>query len=167
MLAVKMIIRNERPTDIAAIRAVEAAAFPTLGEADLVDRLRADGDMVYSLVACDRDTLVGHVLFSKMDAPFRALGLGPVAVLPHLQRRGIGGRLIADGLARATTDGWDGVFVLGDPAYYRRFGFDVAKAARFQSRYAGPHFMALSLQGAELPAQSGTIAYASAFAALD
>jgi putative acetyltransferase len=78
-----MIIRAETPADSTSVRAVVEAAFPTPREADLVDRLRCDGDAVFSLVAVKGTELVGHVTFSKMRAPFRALGLGPVAVLPE------------------------------------------------------------------------------------
>jgi len=161
-----MLIRPETTTDIAAIRAVEEAAFARPTEAALVDALRQAGDLTLSLVAVDGERIVGHVAFSKMQAPFRALGLGPVAVLPDRQRSGIGGELIREGLARAAAEDWQGVFVLGDPAYYGRFGFEVDMARDFQSPYAGPYLMARSLFAGDLPARSGTIEYAPAFAAL-
>ena len=159
-------VRLETPEDREAVWALVAGAFPTRDEADLVDRLRADGDVVYSLVAVEAGAVVSHVLFSRMTAPFRALGLAPVATSAVHRRRGIAARLIEDGLARARRDGWAGVFVLGDPAYYGRFGFDVALAAGFSSPYAGEHFMALTL-GETLPTLVGVVAYAPAFAALD
>jgi putative acetyltransferase len=162
-----MIVRPETPADFAVIRAVEEVAFPTAAEADLVERLRADGDSVCSLVADDDGAIVGHVLFSRMTAPFRALGLAPVAVLPRAQRNGIAALFIRDGLARAKAQGWVGVFVLGEPAYYQRFGFDIAMAAGFSSPYAGEHFMALALQGDDLPVRHGTVSYPRAFADLD
>jgi predicted N-acetyltransferase YhbS len=84
-----------------------------------------------------------------------ALGLGPVAVLPDCRRRGIAAALVREGLKRATYDGWAGVFVLGDPNYYRRFGFESKHADGFESAYAGPHFMALPLTSDELPLRSG------------
>lgn len=59
-----------------------------------MDRLRKDGDTVISLVAIEGRVLSGHVVFSKMAAPFRALGLGPVAVLPDCRRRGIAAALV-------------------------------------------------------------------------
>jgi putative acetyltransferase len=158
-------VRLETPEDRAAVWSVVASAFATHAEADLVDRLRADDDVVYSLVACEGDDVVGHVLFSRMTAPFRALGLAPVATSASHQRQGIAARLIEDGLARARRDGWEGVFVLGAPAYYGRFGFDAALAAGFSSPYAGEHFMALTL-GGTLPTLAGAVAYAPAFAAL-
>ena len=159
-------VRPEAAEDRGATWALVAAAFPTAAEANLVDRLRADGDVVYSLVATDGGAIVGHVLFSQMTAPFRALGLAPVATAASHRRKGIAARLIEAGLARARADGWEGVFVLGDPAYYGRFGFDAALAAGFSSPYAGEHFMALTL-GRTLPTLTGAAAYAPAFADLD
>jgi putative acetyltransferase len=159
-------IREERPEDRAAIRAVVEAAFGQALEADLVDRLRADGDSVISLVADEDGAVVGHVLFSRMQAPFRALGLAPVSVAPDRQRSGIGGRLIHDGLDRARRDGWQAAIVLGDPSYYRRFGFDPALAEGFSSPYAGPYLMAMPL-GDAMPTKSGRLDYAPAFAGLE
>lgn len=161
-----MIIRPETAADLAVIRAVEEAAFDQSAEARLVDGLRDAGDAVFSLVAVDDEIVVGHILFSRLTAPFPALALGPVAVLPEHQGKGVGGRLIRDGIARSRAEGWAGVFVLGDPAFYRRFGFDAGKASGFASPYAGPHLMALSLGIADLPASTGSIRHAPAFATL-
>jgi putative acetyltransferase len=158
-------IRDETPEDVAAIRAVVEAAFGQPAEADLVDRLRADGDSIISLVADDDGQIVGHILFSKLAAPFRALGLAPVSVLPDRQNAGIGSRLILEGLVRASRSGWQGVFVLGEPEYYGRFGFDAALARNFTSPYAGRYFMALALNS-ELPVTAGNVTHAPAFAAL-
>ena len=160
-----MLIQPEAPADRAAIRSVVEAAFPTPAEAVLVDRLREDGDVVISLVARDADGIVGHVLFSRLTAGIRALGLAPVSVLPARQRDGIGSRLIRHGLAEAATAGWVSVLVLGDPAYYRRFGFDRGLAAAIVSPYAGPHLMALHL-APHLPLLTGRIDYPPAFADL-
>jgi putative acetyltransferase len=132
-----------------------------------VDRLRSDGDLVLSLVAESAETITGHVAFSRMRAPFRALGLGPVGVLPAHQNCGIGAAMIEAGLERARDDGWDVVFVLGDPPYYQRFGFSVDLAAGFSCRYAGAHFMALALNGDALPQSTGEVAYPASFEAVD
>ena len=161
-----MIIRDEQCADLAAISGIVTAAFGRPGEAVLVDRLRRGGDIVLSLVAIDGDKVVGHALLSRMTAPFQALGLGPVAVLPNRQRSGIGSRLIRAVIDRAGQLDWQAIFVLGDPNYYRRFGFDPTLAAGFSCRYAGPHLMVLPL-GAALPAATGLIDYAPAFRALE
>jgi putative acetyltransferase len=157
-------IREEIPSDIQNIRAVEAAAFPTEAEANLVDQLRQDGSAVYSLVAIADGRVVGHAMFSKMHSPEGSLGLAPVAVLDGYRRQGIAAHLIRTALSRAKADGWKAVFVLGDP-YYERFGFDPRMAAAFASPYAGPHFMALELQPRALAA-GGQAQYPNPFAAL-
>jgi putative acetyltransferase len=161
-----MLIRSEAYSDAPAIRQVVQAAFGGPAEADLVDRLRATGDIAISLVAADDDRVIGHVLFCGMRAPFPALGLAPVSVAPEHQRRGIGNQLIRRGIADAEAAGWHCIFVLGDPGYYRRFGFDVALASGFTSRYAGPLLMALAL-GSRLPILHGEIEYPPAFGLLD
>lgn len=162
-----MNIRTEITADRPAVFALYAAAFPTPAEARLVDRLRADGDAMIALVAEDAaGQLVGHVLFSRMQAPFRALALAPVAVADAQRRQGIAAQLIRHGLAEAERAGWQGVFVLGDPAYYQRFGFTADTAAGFASPYAGPYFMALPLGTATLSVRTGEVRHAEAFAAL-
>jgi putative acetyltransferase len=161
-----VIIRDEKQADLDPIHDLVAAAFQRQDEAVLIDRLRSDSGCVISLVAVEGDEIVGHVLFSRMTAPFRALGLGPVSVKPSRQRAGIGSLLIRTGLDRANDAGWQGVFVLGDPKFYGRFGFDSALARGFMSRYSGPHLMALAL-GRELPARDGYIEYLPPFHLLD
>lgn len=161
-----MIVRDEEPADARAVRALVAAAFGRDAEADLVDRLRADGDAAIALVAVADGAVAGHVLLSRMRAPFRALALAPVSVAPDRQRRGIGSRLVRTALDRAREGGWEGVFVLGDPDYYRRFGFDPALAHGFASPYAGPCLMALA-PGGDLPARAGRIDHAPAFRTLE
>jgi putative acetyltransferase len=161
-----MIIRSETSGDVAAIRIVEEVAFGRADEARLIDDLRDAGDSVFSLVAVDGVTVIGHVLFSRMQAPFPALALGPVAVQPEYRRTGIGSRLIREGIARSEAAGWAGIFVLGDPAFYRRFGFSVGRARGFTSLYAGPHLMALPLGASALPVEEGRIEHAPAFAKL-
>ena len=161
-----LLIRPEVPADIPAIRKLVEGAFGQPAEARLVDQLRGDGDAVISAVAIDAGNIVGHILFSKMATPFRALGLAPVAVAPDRQGKRIGSELIRWGLAQAKRDGWEGVFVLGDPMFYERFGFSAALASGFESPYAGPHFMSLALNGS-LPVTIGKVEYAAAFKMLD
>jgi putative acetyltransferase len=161
-----MIDRPESPDDHAGIGRLHGDAFPTPAEASLVERLRAEGDVVVSLVTIEAGEVVGHVLLSRMRASFRALGLGPVAVAAGWRRRGLAAGLIEAAIAQARAQGWEAIFVLGDPAYYRRFGFAVAAAQPFDSPYAGPYFMALVLAEAGLPVRSGRVDYAPAFAAV-
>ncbi len=96
-----MIIRPEKPADAAAIGEVVAAAFGQQAEAELVNRLRDNGDLVLSLVAEDGGAVVGHVAFSRLwiegdGVRSPGIGLAPVAVLPAQQRTGIARALIGD-----------------------------------------------------------------------
>ncbi len=155
-------VRPEGANDAAAIRAVVAAAFGRADEAELVDRLRADGDGAVSLVADDGDAVVGHVMLSTMTAPFRALALAPISVVPARQGQGIGSSLIRAAIETARADGWQGVFVLGDQAYYNRVGFDVVAAQGFASPFAGHHF-ALQSFTPRTELANGAIEHAAAF----
>ena len=161
-----MLLRSEAAGDLAAIRALLRTAFPTAVEADLVERLRADGDLAYSLVAVEGEALLGHVALSPMAAAFPALGLAPVAVAALARRQGVAAALIRRALDEAGAAGWRAAFVLGDPAYDARFGFTAAAAAPFASPYAGPYLMARGLGGREMPEGPGRVDYAPAFAAL-
>src|SRR5262245_51249708 len=107
-----MVIRPEEPRDRRAIHAVEAAAFPSPAEAELVDTLRQAGATpLVSLVADDGGDIVGHILFSPvtLDGYPRLMGLGPMAVAPARQRRGVGSTLVREGLAACARAGMAGV----------------------------------------------------------
>ena len=109
--------------------------------------------------------VIGHVLLSPMRAPFAALGLAPLSVRPDWQRQGVGSALMHAAIDAARSQSAAAIFLLGNPDYYRRFGFSAAAAAGFASPYAGPHFMVLPLVE-PLPATHGAVAYAAAFGAL-
>lgn len=158
-------IRNERSCDWKAVYQVVSSAFGRSAEAALVEELRKAGDSVVSLVAEEDGQIVGHVLLSRMEAPFPALALAPVSVIPAKQRRSIGSALIQKAVDRARREGWAAIFVLGDPKYYKRFGFDVEAAAGFKSPYAGRHFMILKLSPS-LSVTTGELRHAPAFANL-
>ena len=126
-----MMIRPEKPADCAAIARLTAAAFrhaphSSHTEHFIVAALRRAGQLSVSLVAQDGDGLVGHVAVSPVSISSGATGwygLGPISVLPARQGRGIGSRLMESALAALRRLGAAGCVVLGDPAYYRRFGF--------------------------------------------
>ncbi|MFN8663891.1 MAG: N-acetyltransferase [Thermomicrobiales bacterium] len=132
-----MIIRPESPADATAIHALTAAAFAGKPYSDgtepyVIDALRADGALAISLVAEEQGEVVGHVAFSLVsiaDEPGTWYGLGPVSVAPSRQRQGIGTALIETGLAQVRDLGAEGCVLLGDPAYYRRFGFSATRSA--------------------------------------
>lgn len=164
-------VRPETGGDVEAVRAVHLEAFPTSAEAELVARLNDDYDSEISLVAEQTGEIVGHVMLSRMNVSaggraFRALGLGPVGVLPGAQGSGVGSELIRSALAIAGALGEEVVFVLGEPEYYFRFGFSAEAAAPFASPYAGPYFMALWLRPGAGPPVGGKADYAPAFATL-
>ena len=164
-----MIIRAETPADVADIRNIVGAAFAGHQEADLVDDLRRDGDLLLSMVADDSGRLVGHVAFSRVwishqDKRTPAVSLAPLAVMPERGRRGIGGALVGAGHAKLRAAGESIIFVLGDPAYYSRFGYALSTAAAFDCVYGGPHFQALVMT--EIAPKAGAITYAAAFGRL-
>ena len=120
-------IREERPGDRLRVREINLEAFGQAAEADLVDRLRARAGFVRSLVAELDGELVGHVLITNLriepEPGLRSWAIGPLAVLPDRQRCGIGSRLMEATIDAARRDGIDSLFLVGDPEYYRRFGF--------------------------------------------
>lgn len=163
-----MIIRPEKPGDEGAIGEVVAAAFGRVQEAELVTRLRDSGDLVLSLVAEDNG-IIGHVAFSRLwiqhdGKRAGGISLAPVAVLPERQHRGVGRALIGAGHLQLKARGEKIVLVLGDPGYYRRFGFSHQPASAFGCAYQGSELQALRLS-ADAPA-SGEVIYSPAFAAL-
>ncbi|MGQ0715966.1 MAG: GNAT family N-acetyltransferase [Pseudonocardiales bacterium] len=124
-----MLLRRELPVDQPAVRAVHNAAFgggADAAEARLVDDLRADGAVIaaLSIVAVLDGDIVGHVICSRASIADRpSIGLGPLGVIPAYQRRGVGQALMHAVLAAADALDEPAVALLGDPAYYSRFGF--------------------------------------------
>ena len=162
------LIRLEVDADIAAIREVNIAAFETAEEADLIEALRRDGVVLLSLVAEVDEQIVGHILFSRMSiesssGSIAAVALAPMAVRPHYQRLGVGGRLITNGLERLRTMGERIVIVVGHPEYYPRFGFSAALARRLDSPFSVDAFMALELKRGALDNVTGRVRYPNAF----
>ena len=169
-------IRDEQPSDADAIRRLHNEAFNGDVEGRLVDLLRKNNKALVSLVAAIGEDIFGHILFSAVsitgaapDAPaVRAIGLAPVAVLPGFQRRGVGSRLVHEGLGRCKRAGYDLVVVLGDPAYYGRFGFRAANTSGLENEYGvADEFMVLELQPGALGGVNGLVRYAPEFKEAD
>jgi len=169
-----MMIRSERPSDVPAIADLNRRAFGGPAEAELVDRLRAAGLVVASLVAVADDPgnpIVGHILFSRLPIEIAqtrldAVALAPMAVAPERQRQGIGSALVVEGLRVCRAAGETIVVVLGHEAFYPRFGFSASLARRLSSPYGGDAFMALELQPGALDAvleRVGIVRYPPAF----
>ena len=160
-------IRHATPADQAAIRAVVHAAFGQADEADLVERLRSAGDVMFELVEEDGGEIVGHILYSRLWADSVSLyaALAPMAVLPDRQRDGVGKRLVTASIETAKDFGACAIIVLGHPEYYPKFGFTADAAAKVKSPFSGgPAFMALALEDGALEAPL-LIAYPDAFGA--
>lgn len=162
-----MVIREERPEDVAAIGPVVTAAFAAAPhssgtEATIVEALRNSDALTLSLIAEEGGTILGHAAFSPVTIGGRDdawYGLGPIAVAPDHQGRGVGHALIVAGLQRLRALGARGCVVLGDPAYYGRFGFRADGALVYPG--APPeYFQSLSFDGAK---PSGEVSYHAAF----
>ena len=122
-------IRPEMPQDYVAVKDLTEQAFGQTAEAEVVRRVRQQSDLhPLSLVAVRNQTIIGHVLFSKVSLTGTktsglSFGLGPVSVHPEHQRQGTGSALIREGLTMCESSGSLACFVLGSPTYYQRFGF--------------------------------------------
>jgi putative acetyltransferase len=185
-----MIIRLETKTDVVGVRRVNEAAFGRPAEADLVDALRSAGAVIASLVAEVDGVVVGHILFSPAaivshsksggtpttvaqtlvpdstaagkSRPIAALG--PMAVLPAWQGRGIGSQLVPAGLELCRAAGYDLVIVLGHTDYYPRFGFRPAPPLGIRWEHgADAHFMVMELQPGALAGARGIVRYRPEF----
>src|SRR5437773_7409355 len=165
----RMLIRTEEEKDWAAVYALNAAAFETPAEANLVDALRQQARPVVSLVADDNRTVVGHMMFSPVSLTghpdVKIMGLAPMAVAPNHQRKGIGSALVRAGLERCKQLGFGAVVVLGHPEYYPRFGFSPSSRFGIGCEYEVPEdvFMVMELQPGYLGGISGSVKYHSAF----
>lgn len=163
-----VMVMAEEPLQESEIAAVHRAAFRGPDEARLVDALRQTDAWIppLSFVAReDSGDLVGHVLLSNAHVGATpVLALAPVGVAPGRQRHGIGERLVIAALLQAAALGHDTVVVLGDPAYYGRFGFMPARALGIvppDETWPDAAFQARSLTGAPNP--QGRMAYAAPF----
>ena len=162
--------RRECDTDLAVIHSVHVLCFPTDAEARLVDRLREARRLTVSLVAEVDGEIVGHVAFSPVTVASGATGIGlaPVAVLEAHRRQGIAARLIEAGLQACREAGFGWAVVLGDPAYYARFGFRPASEFGLSDEYGGGDaFQVIELIDAQLPMNGGLVQYAPEFAELE
>ena len=161
-------IRSEQTSDIEAISQVTFAAFlgrfsdhPT--EHLIVDSLRDAGMLTLSLVAELNGKIVGHVAFSPVSINSEFIGwygLGPVSVIPELQKQGIGSRLIREGLSLLKARGAKGCVLEGSPKYYQRFGFKSYPGLTYHGSPGPEFFMALPFYE-EIP--SGSAEYHKAF----
>jgi putative acetyltransferase len=167
---INVLVRLEQSSDAAAIDHVLRSAFPTDREARLVRRLRTHQRLRLSLIAEIDGVIVGHIAFSQVTiaesvANSTGLGLAPLSIVPELQRRGLGAKLVGEGLRACERLGAGFVVVLGEPEYYHRFGFRSAESFGLQNEYgASEAFLALELKTASIT--PGLVRYASEFSDL-
>jgi len=164
-----MRIRVEKVNDFAAVYAVNVSAFETPAEAKLIYSLREHAEPIISLVAEENENVVGHIMFSPVSLTgypnVKMMGLGPMAVSPQHQRKGIGSELVRTGLEHCQQHGFAAVVVLGHPDYYPRFGFLSASGFGIDSEYevSDEVFMAIELQEKVLRGKAGRVKYHPAF----
>lgn len=164
-----MEIRSYNPEDAAAVREVHLRAFDGCEEElRLVELLHRAKAAPVSLVAVMDSQVVGHILFSPVvldsRSGLRMVGLAPVGVLPEHQGKGIGSRLVREGLAACRDASYRAAVVLGEPGYYSRFGFVRASEYRLGNKYGvDDHFMVAELERGALDGASGTVRYRPEF----
>jgi putative acetyltransferase len=162
-----MIIRQEQFSDRNSIGKVILAAFAAHphsqgNEQDIVDALRAAQALTVSLVAVEGDEVVGHIACSPVsinDELSHWFGLGPVAVRPDRQSRGIGAALVRAAIDQLRARNAEGIVLLGEPSYYQRFGFTARPELQLPGAPAS-HFLALPLRDR---LASGVVMYHTAF----
>lgn len=167
-----MLIRTEAPADILAVDRLLKGAFDTEAEANLVMTLRENGRRTLSLVACnDEGEVVGYVLFSPATLDGEDLnwqGLAPLAVRHDYRNKGIAADLVKEGLASLLEFDYPACVVLGDPAYYARFGFEASEKHNMRCQWDVPQgaFQVLGLVEGELNQRTGLIEYSREFSEL-
>ena len=163
-----IIIKKEDPSEIQQIWEVNATAFETNAEADLVDRLRNCGVDFISLVAKLDEEIVGHILFTEVtleNSDIKIIGLAPMAVKPKYQNSGIGSVLVKQALKECIATGYKAAVVLGHPNYYPIFGFIPSVEFGIKSEYDVPDevFMIKELVENSLLKLTGIIKYHEEF----
>lgn len=167
-----MKVRLENEGDYSAVFQLNASAFPSEAEAQLVENLRRVATPSLSLVAEEKGEVVGHILFTPVSIPgfpeLKLMGLAPMAVTPNRQRQGIGSALVLAGLTFCRDQGVDAVVVLGHPAYYPKFGFSPSSKFGISCEYDVPEevFMLAELEPNALKGKGGQVKYHEAFGAV-
>ena len=165
-------IRSESPSDYIKIKRLNDMAFEQKLEGELIDNLRKRNEYFseLSLVAVSEGKIVGHILFFPVNIisgskTVTTISLAPMAVIPELQNKGIGGELIIKGLQKCKDLGYRSVMVLGHPKYYPRFGFKKASFWNIKDPFGAPDeaMMAIELTEGSLDFGGGTIEFPSEY----
>jgi putative acetyltransferase len=162
-----LLIRKETKKDHDAIYEVNKLAFRREKESRLVDIIRNGNNFIpdLSLVAEIDGKIIGHILFSKIEihgnAKFISLALAPLAVIPEFQRKGIGAKLIEEGIRKAKELNFESIILVGHKEYYPRFGFKKASEWKIKCPFEVPDeaFMAIELSEDSLKDKSGTVIF--------
>jgi predicted N-acetyltransferase YhbS len=173
-----IIIRLEDPKDYRETETMIREAFwdlykPGCDEYLVLHKLREVPAFVkeLDLVACDNDKIVGNIIYSlaeirnEQNQKFAVLCMGPLAVLPSYQRKGIGSLLMKQSIDKARSLGYKAVIIFGNPEYYHRFGFKNAKEYNIQTS-SGENldaFMALEISDNSLNGIEGKFYYDPVF----
>ena len=157
-------IRKSKQTDIDKIAKLMHESFSSEAESNLVRKLFSGEDILVNLVYQSSDQILGNIIISKIkmhpDVGLFCGGVGPLAVRPSHQFKGIGSQLMKAAIIECSNLGVDALFVLGDPNYYKRFNFEVSK---IRSDYNAKNFQELQLTGNCLNDLQAKISYADAF----
>lgn len=168
----RIIIRPETKEDYPKIAEVNELAFGQKNESSLIEKPRNTSDFIadLSLVAEYNDDVIGHILFCPVkinDGGVRhtSLALAPMCVHPSHQRKGIGRKLVREGLKRAKDIGYGSVIVVGHPEYYPKFGFRKASEYDIKAPFDVPDdaFLALELVEGALKKIKGIVEYPKLF----
>lgn len=168
-----MIIRQEQKKDQTFIKFINDLAFEGENESKLVEGIRETDAFIpeLSLVADIGDgEIVGHILFSRISinnetCSHPSLALAPVSVHPEHQLKGIGSKLIREGILRAKKLGHTSIVVLGHPEYYPKFGFIPTSEKGIEPPFDVPRevYMVLELMPNALEHVKGVVKYSSPF----
>jgi putative acetyltransferase len=163
-----IIMCTETEQDIPAVAEILRRAFGGEEEALLVEKLRASGASIISMVAKEDGRVAGHILLSPVTlegSPLKGVGLGPLSVAVDRRRRGIGTLLVKAGLSSCRDMDYDFAVVVGEPAYYSRFGFEKGSTLGLKCALPVPDdvFLARALKPGILQGVSGTVHYLPEF----
>ena len=156
--------RETKESDLEEVFNLIHAAFGNRSESDLVKQLIYDGDVLINLLVESSDTIIGNVIVSKItmepDIGLFCGGVAPVSVLPDQQSSGVGSKLMTAVINESKKTGMDALFLLGDPNYYKRFGFVVST---LKNDYSVENFQELELTKNCLVNIKSKVTYANAF----
>lgn len=137
MICDKIKIRDSRISDQKSIRKIVKSSFGREAESKIVAPITPNTDQTISLIAeCDNQP-IGHVLLTNIDAPFKAMAIAPLAVIPKYREMQVGSQLIREAIQIAKKNNIAAIFTSGDPLFYERFGFSSLNTEYFKDNWQG------------------------------